>query len=273
MNRLKTIVAGVLGIAATGFADDGLDKAKELTPADVSQIRTQLPGVVLGPAPHVPPLGDASQWYPLRDVELLYDRPVDAGKTATLAMKPTTRKPGHPVGSRGGGWMMTVSDGATRYLSERKGEGVVIPTEVAVADGLVIRLNPPEPLVLEGIESGKTASRDITVKIYDVGDPSVVAHSGKVTCTWRDLGGWRVKTPMGEHDTRLVCVSYSGSVGPASVSAQKYMFLEQGVGPVAFSDAREISAFLFYNNDADHGGILRHRSDVDAASSAGKSKQ
>lgn len=272
MNQLKVIVVSVLSIAATGFAD-GLDKNKLLSPADVSKIRTQLPGVVIGPLPDLPALSDASQWYPLRDVELLYDRPLDAGKTATLSMKPTIRKPGHPVGSRGGGWMMTVSNGATRYLSERKGEGVVIPTEVAVANGLLIRLNPPEPLVLEGIESGKTVSQDIVVKIYDVGDPSVVTHSGKVTCTWRDLGGWRVKTSVGEHDTRLVCVSYSGSVGPASVSAQKYMFLEQGVGPVAFSDAREISAFLFYSNDSDNGGILRHRSDSDAASSSGKAKK
>ena len=228
-----------------------------LPSADAARIEKHLPGVVLGPAEKVPPLSDVTDWYPLQDAMFRYDRPVAADKKVTLVLTSGVREPGTPVGSPREGWKMTVSDGATRYISQRADAGIVIPSEVSTANGLIIRLNPPEPVVLTGLKPGKIDKRDIKVKIYDVHEPTVVSHSGTVTCTWADLGGWRVKVPKGEFDTRLVRVTYDGSVGPASVSAQKYVFLAPGIGAVAFTDAREISAFLFFNEDSDHGGVLR----------------
>jgi len=221
--------------------------------ADASQIRQHLSGVVLGPADV--PARNEDAWLPLREATYAYARP--SGGTATIELSPTTRPPGHPIGATTGGWRMDVSDGPTRYLrAETKGgrADVVVPTDVSVANGLLIRLNPPEPVLLE---AGEDDSRDITVKIYDVHEPSIVTHSGSVTCTWKDLGGWRVKTPAGEYDTRLIRVSYSGSVGPASVEGHKYTFYAPGVGPVAFTDARDISAFLFFSDDTDHAGVLK----------------
>jgi hypothetical protein len=40
------------------------------------------------------------------------------------------------------------------------------------------------------------------------------------------------------------------------VNAQNYFFLASGIGAVAFTDARDISAFLFFNDDTSHAGIL-----------------
>lgn len=233
------------------------DPLASLPEADASKLRQHLPGIVVGPATGVPPLAKVADWYPLQDATFRYDRPVDAGKKATLVLSSGVRAPGTPIGSPVDGWMMRVSDGATRYLSERTADGIVIPSEVSTANGLLIRLNPPEPVVLTGRKEGEADSRDIVVKIYDVHDPTVVTHSGKVTCKWTDLGGWRVKVPYGAFDTRLIRLTYDGSVGPASVSAQKYFFLAPGIGAVAFTDAREISAFIFFNDDTDHGGVLR----------------
>lgn len=243
-----------------------------LPEADASHIEKHLPGVVLGPSEKVPPLSDVTDWYPLQDATFRYDRPVDAGKKATLVLSSGVRAPGTPVGSPREGWRMTVSDGATRYLSERDKTGIVIPSEVSTANGLIIRLNPPEPVVLAGLKPGHVDSRDIKVKIYDVHDPAVVTHSGTVRCTWSDLGGWRVKTPKGEFDARLVRVTYSGSVGPASVSAQKYVFLAPGIGAVAFTDAREISAFLFFSDDSDHAGVLRSIEKTEPKATPGTAK-
>ncbi|MED6308065.1 MAG: hypothetical protein VX563_08635, partial [Planctomycetota bacterium] len=87
--------------------------------------------------------------------------------------------------------------------------------------------------------------------------PTKVAHSGTVDCTWTDLGGWRVRVPMGDYDTHLVRIEYDGSVGPASVQGNKYMFLAKGVGPVAFTDSRVISAFLFFSQSQHKAGMLK----------------
>ncbi|MDP6986954.1 MAG: hypothetical protein QGG74_02810 [Phycisphaerales bacterium] len=252
---MNILLLAVCLASAASSADGPL---ATLPDADASRIEQRLPGVVLAPAKEVPPLAKVADWYPLHDATFRYDRPVESGKKATLVLSSGARSPGTPVGAPGDGWMMTVSDGATRYLSERTDkEGIVIPSEVSTANSLLIRLNPPEPVVLTGRKEGEEDSRVIAVKIYDVHDPTVVTHAGSVTCTWTDLGGWRVKVPRGEYDTRLIRLTYDGSVGPASVSAQKYLFLAPGLGAVAFTDAREISAFLFFNDDSDHGGVLR----------------
>jgi hypothetical protein len=254
MKQVCLIVTTVLCGSSWAAAADPL---ATLSSADASRIHKHLPGVVLGPSEHVSPLTDVKDWYPLQDATFRYDRPLTDGKKATFVLSSGVRSPGTPVGGPADGWMMTVSDGANQYLSQRSGEGIVIPSEIATANGLLIRLNPPEPILLNGIKEGQVDSRDITVKIYDVHDPTVVTHSGKVTCKWTDLGGWRVKVPHGEYDTRLIRLTYDGSVGPASVSAQKYLFFASGIGLVAFTNAREISAFFFYNNDSHHGGVLR----------------
>ncbi|MDP7030510.1 MAG: hypothetical protein QF733_09850 [Phycisphaerales bacterium] len=221
---------------------------------DAARIQRHLPGVVQH-AVEVAPLERAVDWLPLRQTTYQYTRP--SGGEATIKVAETSRPPGHPVGATSGGWRMDVSDGPTRYLrldATKSQRGVVVPTDVSTANGLLIRLNPPQPLLLEG---GPHPPRDIAVKIYDVHEPSIVTHSGTVTCTWRDMGGWRVKTPAGEYDTRLVRMHYSGSVGPASVSGYTYTFYAPGVGPVAFSDSRDISAFLFFSDDTDHAGVLK----------------
>ena len=61
----------------------------------------------------------------------------------------------------------------------------------------------------------------------------------------------------GEHHARLVKIHYAGGIGPASVDATNYYFLVPGLGPVAYSDDRSISAFIFYNNDSDRSGVLK----------------
>ena len=127
------------------------------------------------------------------------------------------------------------------------------PTAVSTTNGFLIRLDPPEPLVLEGtLKSTQTTK----VGIYDLHDPTDKSYSGSVKCTWSDLGTWRVKVPHGIHEARLIKVEYNGSIGPASVNAQRYMFFGKGVGPIAFTDMRDISAFLIINVDTNKAGVL-----------------
>lgn len=252
MNAFQIVLSlGSVVVCALGGDISGMD------PKDATQIQQQLPGVVIGKA-EIPPTTHAAEWLPLRKTSFEYVSP--SGKAGDIKLKPTTRSPGSPVGDQSGGWRMIVSDGLTRYLRPDHLDhqaSIVIPTDVSTTNGLLIRLNPPEPLLLDQHHEDR---REMVVKVYDVHEPTVVTHSGSVSTVWTDLGGWRVKTPAGEFDTRLVRLTYNGSVGPASVTGSKYTFYAHGIGPVAYTDKRDVSAFLFFNDDTDHAGVLKRMS-------------
>ena len=144
-----------------------------------------------------------------------------------------------------------------RYYVPAGDAGLAGPIDFAKSYSYVIRLDPAEPLIDPELNSNEDVERSISVKISDVGSPQDVQYGGTVTCTSTDLGIWRVKVPHGEHDARLVKIHYDGGIGPASVKATNYYFLVPGIGPVAFSDDRSISAFIFYNNDTDRSGVLK----------------
>lgn len=252
------VLAALIGCSAlfgmtTGPADDPL---KTMDSSDADYIRKHLPGVVQGPVADIPPLRIAEDWYPLQEIEFEFERVKSNGKKAKLVLEKIQLQPGGDAKDKKEGWAIELPTGTTRYLDTLDEGGIVAPTDLAKSYGIIIRLDPPEPIVQEMREHNKPITHEIDVKIYGVSDPTSVSHSGSVKCTWTDLGGWRVKVPMGTFDTHLIRIEYNGSIGPASVTAKKYMFIAKGVGPVAFTDSREISAFFFYNNDTDHTGVL-----------------
>lgn len=240
-------------LCADTLVDDPL---KTMDPTDAAYISKHLPGIVLGPVKDIPPLDSAEEWYPMESIEYEYDRSIDSDKHAMLIMEKIERAPWAKVGEHKEGWAMRLPNKTVRYLQSEDETGIVAPIDVAHSYGLIIRLDPPELIIQEHPKIGVPITRKIDVNIYDLHNPTSLAHSGEVKCTWTDLGGWKVKVPMGTYDTHLIRIEYNGSIGPASVQAKKYMFTAKNVGPVAFTDAREISAFFFYNNDTDHSGVL-----------------
>ena len=66
-----------------------------------------------------------------------------------------------------------------------------------------------------------------------------------------------VKVPHGTHEARLIRIEYNGSIGPASINARRYTFVAKGIGPVAYTDMRDISAFIFFNDDTRQSGVLK----------------
>lgn len=152
---------------------------------------------------------------------------------------------------------MNMPDNSVQYLRHDTGTGIVLPTLVSQKQALVTRLNPPEPLVLSGIEPGVQKTTTVNVRVYDLHEPAVLAHSGSYVNTWEDLGGWTVKVPMGTFDTRLVHLHAKGTIGPASVDLHRYYFLAKGIGIVAYATERDISAMLFYTNDTKRAGVLK----------------
>ena len=253
MNLISVITALLLLQPLMG-SDDALST---LPDADAAYIRKHLPSIVLERLPDSKPVKTAETWFPLQAQVLRFDDPVSGEHRMAIEFSPTTRRKGGVVPPRDGAWSMNLPNGTTKYLNSTKEKGIEAPTAVSVSNGFVIKLNPPEPLVLEGFEVSKPSKNKISVGIYDLHDSTDESYSGQVNCTWTDLGLWKVKVPMGTYETRLVRVEYKGSIGPASINAKKYMFLAKGVGPVAFTDMRDISAFLFFNDDTQQSGVLK----------------
>lgn len=263
-SRLRTSLLITSLFASLPFAQIGLccepahdDALKTMPQADAAYLSKHLPGVVVGPVKDIAPLERAEEWYPMELLEFEYDRSVDSDKEAMLVLERVERAPGAKVGEKKEGWAMKLPNKTVRYLQHDEKTGIVTPTDVSHSYGLIIRLDPPEPIIHENVKIGQSVKRKIDVGIYDLHQPTNKSHSGQVDCTWTDLGGWRVQVPMGTYDTHLIRIEYNGSIGPASVQAKKYMFIAKDVGPVAFTDSREISAFIFYNNDTDHSGVLK----------------
>lgn len=249
---LAIMLASVLATVGIGL-DDPLST---LPSDDAARIRRHLPDVVLGPGKAMP-IEDAEAWMPLDSTVYLYETPRDDSKTIKHVMTRLDRAPGGKQGASSKGWAMELPSGTTRYLKLVEDRGIVAATDVSKPNAFIIRLDPPEPIVHLSGKGVDEVSEEVKIRICDLDSPEKTSYSGTVKCTWKDLGAWRVRVPKGTYETRLVRIKYDGSIGPASVSAWKYVFLAKGVGPVAFTDSRDISAFIFYNNDTEHAGILK----------------
>lgn len=226
-------------------------------PADAAAfIDAHLPGVVLGSVADVSAIASATDWYPLTASTSTFLSTKDQKTTLAHVLTKTSRSPGLPVGSTSGGWSVHLPDKSVQYLRLDADRGLVMPTVVSHSDGLITRLNPPEGLILQNLkEEGE--SQTIKVRVYDLHEPTVLAHSGSITATWRDLGGWRVKVPLGTYDSRLLHLKAKGTVGPADVDIDRYCFLAEDTGVVAYAMESDITACLLYDSDTVTAGVLQ----------------
>ena len=259
LHLLSTMAASVVFCLISHGADPvSPDDAFEGMPQDDARhIQNRLPGIVVGPAKNVPLLENAEDWWPLKETTLTYGHGNDHAKSETVVIKRIARAPGSTLKDPIDGWALELPGGTTRYLTTNDPYGIVSPSALNKSYSVIIELDPAEPIVHSGSKPGNPARRKTKVAVYDVGNLKSTAYNGTVDCTWTDLGGWRVKVPMGEYDTRLIKVEYNGSVGPASVDGSNYVFLAKGEGVIAYSDGRDISAFIIFNLDNDTGGVLK----------------
>ena len=255
---LLCLLAPIPGSPSTAATtSDVQDPLETMSPRDARAIQRYLPGIVLGPVKDIDAIDVAEEWWPLKATRLECERPNDPKKTVEVMIESVPRAAGSPIDDPKTGWALELPGGTTRFLELDDKKRLVSPTTVSKSNGLIIRMNPPEPFVLPGTEDGKPVSKKIKIDIYDLHSPTSVAYSGTVDCSWTDLGGWRVRVPMGEYDTRLVRIEYRGGVGPASVKGDNYFFLAKGIGPVAYTDFRNISAFIIFSETNKKSGKVK----------------
>lgn len=254
-HSMTGILAALLSLSTVVSASD--DPLSALPGPDADHIRKHLPGVVTEYRPDAAPIDTPEDWFPLGTRSLVFVDPATGKGDQAFTLAPTVRSKRDPVPPRDGAWTASMPGGVTKFIDLKGPDGLVAPTAVSISNGVIIRLDPPEPLVLEGHEISDPKVRTIQVGVYDLHDSTDESYSGSVKCTWTDLGAWTVKVPHGSHEARLIRIEYNGSIGPASINARRYTFVAKGIGPVAYTDMRDISAFIFFNDDTGQSGVLK----------------
>ena len=206
----------------------------------------------------VGPVTDATHWLPLEPQKYIYIRTAGdhAGQIETISLLGTSRTPETPVGATSEGWAQRDPKQWTRYL-QLEDRGIHVPTSINVPNAVISKFDPPEPMILVGLQPGKACTQNTSINVYDIGDPTTVAHSGTLTMEYRDLGGYKVTVPAGTFDARLIKITYKGTVGPANVNDSAWVFYAKSVGPIAFVDHKDVSAFLIYNKDERFAAVLQ----------------
>jgi hypothetical protein len=198
----------------------------------------------------VKPVVDPTAWIPLQDSVRTYVRTSgkNAGKTESITINSITNQTSR--------WIQKDPSQWTRYLKPTTA-GIRIPSSVSIPNAVVSKYTPAQPLILSNITPGTIVSETVEVKVYDLNDTTTVAYTGTLQMEYQDLGGFQIKVPAGNYDTRLIKITYDGKVGPASIQDSAWVFYARGIGPVAFVNYKDVSAFLIYNKESRFGAVLQ----------------
>jgi len=146
---------------------------------------------------------------------------------------------------RGATWqLVTNTGGVQQFKVTRQHEVVKLSQEDADSDRLVVYR--PGLVVDPGMQVGQSKSVDAKISSYKRKKRDTVEHDGNLSYTTSYLGAYRVKTPAGAFDTRLLRHEYRIKIGPAKSHNVSYRFYADGVGNVAEVARDDVSALLVY---------------------------
>jgi hypothetical protein len=128
-----------------------------------------------------------------------------------------------------------------------------------IRDDALTRYAPAEPLLLKGLAPGQERRLRMAVSVYDPDEPNDPAHEGALDVAYRYVGAYRLAAPIGVHEAVLVKSTFSGKVGPAVLNDVQYRFFAPGIGLLAMTEQREVSAFYLYNLRMEVGKLLASR--------------
>lgn len=176
----------------------------------------------------------------------------DKGKTEEHVIAPV------PGDETGGHWRYQVAH-RTVFLQQIPSQSLSIVSEEDSDQGVLTRYNPPEPLLIAGMNAGDSKTLTMKVDVYDLSDPKDVEHKGSLDVNLTYVGAYRVTVPAGIFDAALLKWDFKGKVGPASVEDIQARFVTPNVGMVAAAEKRDVAAFLIYNNNTKVGKVLAQK--------------
>ncbi len=162
------------------------------------------------------------------------------------------------AGDKLGTWRSQMGE-RTLYLHVIPGESVSIVSEQDSKQGVVTRFNPPQPLLIAGMNAGDEQKFTIDVKVYDLDDPADLEYEGKLDLNLTYIGAYKVTVPAGTFDAAALRWTYKGKVGPASIDDIQVRFVSKEAGAVATAQKRDLAAMLIYNENKKVGKVLKER--------------
>jgi len=245
----------IFSLGSVHAAEPVSRQAIQLPKADRAALEPLLGQSVVGAALPGKPLPNASKVMPIQDTTWTF-RFVGGkqkGTTEQLVLKPLARD---VSGLKG---RYAVGTKTVYFVKEPANGDLSIVSEEDRKEGVIVRYNPPEPLLVSGLRPGGSKRISIGVKVYDLSDPSDLTHQGSLDVTYSYVGAFKVTVPAGTYDAALIKWHYKGSVGPASIEDTQYRFYADGVGMIASVDKKDVTAMLIYNDHSKFGKVLVSR--------------
>lgn len=112
-------------------------------------------------------------------------------------------------------------------------------------------------LVLDpGMRVGQSKTVKCGLATHKAKRPGDVEYDGELDYTVGYIGMYRVATPAGHFDARLLEHRYSMEIGPAKASHHSYGFYADGVGNVAEVSEESVKALLVYRRSSSAARVL-----------------
>ncbi len=204
----------------------------------------------LGQPVAAPDVGDAREFLGLGDGvtwELLGAHGERDGQRRIVTMVPA----GEESGARR--WRLEFDGVNGREVREDE-RGSLLSYQVEdTDDGLVVRTDPPDPILMSGMRPGDVVRYRMQSNVFDAGNTSSPKYRGSLEMDHAYIGAYRVTVPAGTFDAAAFRWHFTGKVGPARIDDLQFAFYAEGVGPVAYIERKDISAFVVYrkvNRDA-----------------------
>ena len=250
----------VVVVAAAPFATPSSLEAKDqsksgkvipLPDADRAVLAQYLGNAVVGQAIEAFPIDKPTDYIGLEATQTEWVKRVhgnDTGKISKIEITALDR-PGRIA------WKLQTSSEV--LFGEQDASGNLVQhSSQDMTQSVLSRYDPPEPILVKGMEPGAHVRYTVNVAVYDLSHPKDETHSGALNMMYTYIGAYKVTVPAGTYDTVLFRWDYSGKVGPATVKDSQYWFMAKGIGPVATIERKDISAFLIYNDDSKAADVL-----------------
>lgn len=150
---------------------------------------------------------------------------------------------------RGATWELVSSNGEVQQLKETTSHEVVkLAQEDADSDRIVVYR--PGLVLDPGMKVGEGKTVRSALRTHKRKRPDKVEYDGELDYTTRYLGAYRVETPAGRFDARLLEHEYDMKIGPAKAHHKSYVFYADDVGNVAEVSREKVSALFVYNRSS-----------------------
>jgi hypothetical protein len=255
-SRLRTLwIAALIALGSSqphGWARsaDTQDVASGIA---ISEVRQILGAGVVGDAQPAPPLADPAMVARWEAGEWSYRITAGArqGQTEREVLAPISAT------ARKETWERTVGREYTLYLRRAPEGSLVMPAEIAHDYKALVHFEPPLSYLIAGLAPGDTHRFDGQIDVYSSRDPATKWYTGRIQATTTYAGVYRVATPAGTHNARLIRTQYRIDIlTVVSVRDTLYTFYADGVGKVAEAERRRISMVGLFGSDTTLGKVL-----------------